>query len=170
MKLLYGLGLFFALFVMCAAPSQAQTGQDGSGRTQASAPPQDKPIQVKSEELRRYEEAIRPSVEKARKTYPEAKKRFLAGLPRGYAFYLTAQLRDKTGRYEQTFIEVREIKDTTVKGIIANDITLVSGYEIGDEYSFPESEILDWTITAPDGTEEGNFVGKFLDEYQKQNP
>jgi uncharacterized protein YegJ (DUF2314 family) len=169
MKLLYGLGLLFALVILCAAPSQAQTGSAGAGQTQ-SGTPQDKPIQVKSEELRRYEEAIRPSVEKARKTYPEAKKRFMAGLPRGYTFYLTTQLRDKSGRYEQTFIEVREIKGETVKGIIANDITLVSGYEIGDDYSFPESEILDWTITAPDGTEEGNFVGKFLDEYQKQKP
>ncbi len=171
MKLLYGSGLLLALLVICAAPAQAQTGQPGSGGQQTpTGAPQDKPLQVKSEELRRYEEAIKPSVEKARKTYPEAKKRFLAGLPRGYTFYLTTQLRDKTGRYEQTFIEVREIKGATVKGVIANDIALVSGYEIGDPYSFPESEILDWTITAPDGTEEGNFVGKFLEEYQKQNP
>lgn len=167
MKLLSRIGLVFALVVVCASLTQAQTGQSGAGNQQQSRPPEDKPIQVESEELRKYEEAIKPYVEKARKTYPQAKKRFLAGLPRGYTFYLTTQLRDKTGRHEQTFIEVREIKDGMVKGVIANDITLVSGYEIGDAYSFPETEMLDWTITAPDGTEEGNFVGKFLDEYQK---
>jgi uncharacterized protein YegJ (DUF2314 family) len=169
MKLLSRLGLMFALVIICASLSQAQTGQSETGKQQ-SRPPEDKPIQVKSEELRRYEEAIKPYVEKALKTYPQAKKRFLAGLPRGHTFYLTTQLRDKAGRHEQTFIEVREIKDGIIKGIIANDITLVSGYEIGDTYSFPESEILDWTITSPDGTEEGTFVGKFLDEYQKQLP
>jgi hypothetical protein len=169
MKLRSRLGLLFALYIICASLSQAQTARPEQGARPAGAP-EDRPIQVKNEELRRYEEAIKPSVEKARKTYPEAKKRYLAGLPRGYTFYLTTQLRDREGRFEQTFIEVREIRNRTVKGIIANDIRLVSGYEIGDPYSFPESEILDWTITAPDGTEEGNFVGKFLDEYQKQNP
>ena len=29
-----------------------------------------------------------------------------------------------------------------------------------------ESDVLDWTISKPDGTEEGNFVGKFLDTYK----
>ena len=160
---------FLALLIIFHSLSYAQSGNSPQSG-QASAPPQDKPIQVKSEELRRYEEAIRPYVEKARKTYPAARKRFLAGLPRGHTFYITTQLRDREGRSEQTFIEVREIKDKTVRGIIANNIALVSGYEIGDSYSFPESEVLDWTIAAPDGTEEGNFVGKFLDEYQKQKP
>jgi len=42
----------------------------------------------------------------------------------------------------------------------------VTGYKHGDTYSFPEADLLDWTISKPDGTEEGNFVGKFLDTYQ----
>jgi uncharacterized protein YegJ (DUF2314 family) len=164
-------GLFILIAIFSVSLAGAQSNQTGAGQQQQPATanrPEDKPIQVKSDELRRYEEAIKPYVEKAKKSYPDAKKRFLAGLPRGHVFYLTTQLRDKTGRFEQTFIEVREIKDGTVKGIVANDITLVSGYEIGDDYSFPESELLDWTIAGPDGSEEGNFVGKFLDEYQKK--
>ena len=35
---------------------------------------------------------------------------------------------------------------------------------------FPESELVDWVITHPDGIEEGNVVGKFLDEWQKTHP
>jgi hypothetical protein len=31
-------------------------------------------------------------------------------------------------------------------------------------YSFQESELVDWLISRPDGSEEGNVVGKFLDE------
>jgi hypothetical protein len=46
----------------------------------------------------------------------------------------------------------------------------VKGYKHGDEYKFPESEVLDWTISKPDGTEEGNFIGKFFDSLrEKQN-
>ncbi len=33
------------------------------------------------------------------------------------------------------------------------------------EYSFNEDELLDWLISKPDGSEEGNVVGKFLDTY-----
>jgi hypothetical protein len=29
-----------------------------------------------------------------------------------------------------------------------------------------EAELLDWLITKPDGSEEGNVVGKFLDTYR----
>jgi hypothetical protein len=36
----------------------------------------------------------------------------------------------------------------------------------GDRYATAETELLDWLITKPDGTEEGNVVGKFLDTYQ----
>ena len=29
--------------------------------------------------------------------------------------------------------------------------------------TMPEDELIDWTIVHPDGSEEGNVVGKFLD-------
>ena len=41
---------------------------------------------------------------------------------------------------------------------------------LGDPYTFPEGELVDWLITHPDGSEEGNVVGKFLDEWQKTRP
>jgi uncharacterized protein YegJ (DUF2314 family) len=132
----------------------------------ASQPPEDKPVSVQAEQLRKFEEAIKPHVEQAKKTYPEAKKRFLAGLPPKEKFYVTVKLRDESGRFEQSFIAVEEIKDGTITGTIANEITHITKYKFGDEYTFPESELLDWTITKADGTEEGNFVGKFLDTYQ----
>jgi Uncharacterized protein conserved in bacteria (DUF2314) len=118
------------------------------------------------EELRKFEEAIKPYVEKARKTYPEAKERYLAGLPPQHTFFVTTRLTDKSGAFEQVFIAVKEIKDGVIKGLIWSDITVVSGYKHGDSYSFSEADLIDWTISNPDGTEEGNFVGKFLDTYQ----
>ena len=43
-------------------------------------------------------------------------------------------------------------------------MTLI-GYGMGQFYSLPESQLIDWMIAKPDGTEEGNEVGKFLDTY-----
>jgi len=127
--------------------------------------PKDKPIDVRSGETQRFDEAIKPSVEMAKKTYPKAKESFLRGLPPKQSFFITTRLHDSRGKFEQVFIAVKEIKDGRVKGMIASDIQIVSGYKSGDLYTFPESELVDWTITKPDGSEEGNFVGKFLDTY-----
>lgn len=130
--------------------------------------PKDKPVVAKSGEVQKLEAAIKPYVEMAKKTYPEVKERFLKGLPPKHSFFITTRLYDSARRFEQVFIAVNEIKDGKVKGLIWSDIQLVSGYRKGDSYTFPESELIDWTISKPDGTEEGNFVGKFLDSYQPQ--
>lgn len=129
--------------------------------------PEDKPQSVQANKLSVLNAALAPYVAEARKTYPAAKARFLQGLPRGEHFFVTTRLYDNAGNFEQVFIAVHAIKNGTVYGVIASDIMAVSGYKLGDYYSFPESRILDWLITHPDGTEEGNVVGKFLDTYGK---
>ncbi len=134
----------------------------------ASSAPVDTPVNANdpaaAEKLRA---AMAPYVQKARDTYPAAKKRYLAGLPLGHAFFATAQLRDGTGAIEQVYISVSDIRDGRISGRIASDIMSVRGFARSDPYSFPESELVDWLISRPDGTEEGNAVGKFLDEWQK---
>ena len=128
--------------------------------------PKDKPVNVGETEAQQLETAIKPYIEKARQTYPQAKARFLSGLPPKHTFFITTRLFDSSKRFEQVFIAVKEIKDGKISGVIASEIHLVSGYREGDTYSFPESELIDWTISRPDGTEEGNFVGNFLDTFQ----
>jgi hypothetical protein len=59
------------------------------------------------------------------------------------------------------------IKNGRIFGRIANDLLGVKAYKRGDLYFLQEEEITDWLITLPDGSEEGNVVGKFLDEWQK---
>ena len=154
----------FILLISTAAFSQ-QPNQEVNIAPNA---PKDKPISGTENEIRQFEEAIKPHVETARKTYPEAKKRFLKGLPPKETFFITTRLKDAAGRFEQVFIAVREIKDGKVTGLIWSDVQLVSGYQLRDSYTFPENELLDWMISKPDGSEEGNFVGKFLDSYQPQ--
>jgi len=128
--------------------------------------PKDKPVNVGETDAQQLETAIKPYIEKARQTYPQAKARFLSGLPPKHTFFITTRLTDPSKHFEQVFIAVKEIKDGQVSGTIASEIHLVSGYREGDTYSFPESELIDWTITRPDGTEKGNFVGNFLDTFE----
>ena len=128
--------------------------------------PKDKPVNAKNTEAEQIEAAIKPYIEKARNTYPQAKARFLNGLPPKHTFFITTRLFDSSKRFEQVFIAVKQIKEGKISGVIASEIRLVSGYKEGDTYSFPEAELIDWTISKPDGTEEGNFVGNFLDSFQ----
>lgn len=110
-----------------------------------------------------------PYIQKARETYPDAKRRYLAGLPAGQSFFGVTQLRDGRGTSEQIFVAVSGIRDGRISGRIASDIVGIKGYKRTDPYSFQESELVDWLISHPDGTEEGNVVGKFLDERNARN-
>ena len=125
--------------------------------------PKDVPATVAPEALPSFEEAIAPYVAEAKRTYPAAKERFLAGLPDGQSFFVTIRLYDSTGTFEQVFIAVRSIESGVITGRIWNDINRVQGYKHGDTHSFGETDILDWLITHPDGAEDGNYVGKYLD-------
>jgi hypothetical protein len=110
-----------------------------------------------------------PYIAKGRATYPAAKKRFLAGLPRNYRFEVRKRLADP-GRtaYEEVFIEVDAIKGGNVYGRIGSELGVVRSYRRWQRISFSESAVLDWTIVHPDGREEGNYVGKFIDTYKPQ--
>ena len=133
--------------------------------------PQDQPVRATGKaEAEEYQAAIAPYIEKGRKTYPEARRRYLAGLPAGHRFFVVTNLRDGSGTSEQVFVAVASITGDRITGRIASDILGVKGFRNGDPYTFPESELVDWLITRPDGTEEGNVVGKFLDEWQKTHP
>jgi uncharacterized protein YegJ (DUF2314 family) len=160
------LALLFALMLGASAGSLAQ--EPDKVPVLAPNAPADKPQSLMSEQAKAFDEAIKPYIEKARKTYPKAKESFLAGLPPKHFFFVTTRLHDSSGRWEQVFIAVKVIKDGMITGLIASDVGTVSGYKFGDKYSFPESELIDWTVSKPDGTEDGNFVGKFLDTYKPE--
>jgi uncharacterized protein YegJ (DUF2314 family) len=129
--------------------------------------PRDKGIQAIEEcQLRHWNRAIQPYVDSARATFPAAKARFLAGLPPRHTLYVTVRLTDEEKLIEQVFIAVDSIRNDRVFGRIASQIELVRGYKYGQSQSVAESEVMDWMISRPDGSEEGNLVGKFQDNYQ----
>jgi uncharacterized protein YegJ (DUF2314 family) len=132
--------------------------------------PKDEPVQAStSVERENLEREIAPYIERARKSYPDAKKRYLAGLPRGHRFAVVTKLRSP-GHEEAVFVTVTGIKGDQVTGHIDSDIRGVAGYKAGDSYTLPERDIVDWVIVKPDGSEEGNLVGKFLDERNAKQP
>ena len=136
--------------------------------TAPASPPPDPPAQGQGEdEIQRLLAAIEPYVQKARATYPWVRDRFLAGLPEGAALFVTVQLHDLSGNMEQAFVQVESIRDGRIGGNILNDINTVVDYHKGEHYSFPESELIDWTLANADGSEEGNVVGTFLDSWQQ---
>ena len=125
--------------------------------------PADKPVDIHAGELQKFDSLIAPYVAKARKSLPDAKKKFQKGLKKGEVFFLTIRIYDSDKKYEQVFIRVKEWKGEKISGTIANDLGVVKEYKNGQLVEFTEKEVLDWLISKPDGSEEGNFVGKFLD-------
>lgn len=128
--------------------------------------PKDKPVQFNDEASKKFEAAIAPYVAKARATLPDTKKRFAQGLNKGEVLFVTTRLHDADGKFEQVFVEVKSWKDTTITGLLATDPGLIKGHKQGEKMVVDEKDVYDWTISKPDGTEEGNFVGNFLDTYK----
>ena len=131
-------------------------------------PPPDKPLRAAGEEkIDALLKAEKPYIAKGRATYPAAKKRYLAGLPRGYTFAVRKHLSDPGGeRNEEVFVYVDAITAGVIYGRIASELGAVRSFRQRQRISFPESDVLDWTIIHPDGGEEGNYVGKFIDTYK----
>jgi hypothetical protein len=134
----------------------------------ASNAPQDRPFGADPGAVDQLEQGTAPLVRQARETYPDAKRRFLTGLPPGEVFFVTARLRDERGRFEQVFVHVEHIVGDVIAGSLASDINLVRHYKRGDHFELKEGELVDWLISKPDGSEEGNLVGKYLDKLQEQ--
>lgn len=157
-----------ALILSLAGPALAQARRNDSPL--AAGAPTDQPVALTGEyasSLREFEQLIAPAVKQAHKTLPKARQRFTAGLPAGQAFFLTTRIFDTDGRFEQVFVRVKNWSSGTVQGLISNELNVVQQYKPGQLITFPETAVLDWTISTADGREEGNFVGKLLDSLQR---
>ena len=135
-----------------------------------AAHPPDKPVTSAGQAaFDARNKAMAPYIERGRATYPAAKKRFLAGLTSGQTFSVMKRLSEGNGAVvEDVFVYVDSIKDGKIYGRIASELQAIKSQHQWDKISFPESEIMDWTIVHADGSEEGNAVGKFLDTYKPQ--
>ncbi len=114
------------------------------------------------EQVKSLDRALAPYIERAQKTFPGVEARFSAGLPEGHSLFVTAKLYDECGKSELAFISVTGIQGGIVEGRILSNLKVVTFYRFRDRYAFPRDQLVDWLITYPDGTEEGNVLGKFM--------
>jgi hypothetical protein len=108
-------------------------------------------------------------VHQARFTWPPVRTRFELGLPKGNVLFVSLQLVDSDQRRETVFIRVLSLSGDRIKGMIASDLESVHGFKAGQTLEFAESAILDWTISRPDGSEEGNLIGKYLESRETRS-
>ncbi len=173
MRIRRALPLGLVLCAACASstppPAEAPSVQSGNAPLGPSSPhaPKDRVVAVSgpADENPRAKmfELLAPHVAQAKATYPQAKQRYLAGLARGETLFVTVRLFDPADHFEQVFIRVDHIEGTRIEGRIASEIVAVQGYHSGDHYALNEPDLVDWLISKPDGSEEGNYVGKFMD-------
>lgn len=132
--------------------------------------PKDRPVSAKFQcQLEALQRAIAPMSAAARASFPAARERFERGLPPHNTFFVSTWLRDSVGGQELVFVAVDSItgpRDTAqVAGRIWNPVQVVRGYTYRQPYTFSAANLVDWMVARPDGSEEGNEVGKFMDTY-----
>lgn len=133
--------------------------------------PQDNPMKIHAGNRDKFAQMIAPYIEMAKRTFPDVKKKFLAGVYQKVHRILQVQitLSDKNGLNEMTFMKVLGCKGDLFQGTVNNDLRIVKGYAAGDTVSFMQNEILNWVVVDAEGHEEGNFVGKAIDAIQYKN-
>ncbi|MDF1738432.1 MAG: DUF2314 domain-containing protein [Verrucomicrobiales bacterium] len=123
--------------------------------------PKDRVVTLKDA---RIEELIRTYSAMSREELPGIIKRFKKGLEEGSKMFVTTRITDPAkNTFEQVFVEVSAIEGDVLSGRIASHLTQLTNYRIGDPYSCQQNQVLDWTIQKPDRSEEGNYVGRFMD-------
>lgn len=83
----------------------------------------------------------------------------------GKIFYVVTKLHQNES-FEQVFVKVKKIQDTTYIGTIASDPLGKVKFKSGDTIKVDLAQIEDWSIVLADGKEEGNLQGKALDLLQ----
>lgn len=136
-----------------------------------AAPPKDNPLFIREGKKDKFAQMIAPYIEMAKRTFPDVKKKFLAGVYQKEHRILQVQitLSDKNGLNEMTFMKVLGCKGDLFQGTVNNDLRIVKGYAAGDTVSFMQNEILNWVVVDAEGNEEGNFVGKAIEAIQYKN-
>jgi hypothetical protein len=109
---------------------------------------------------------MQPLTIRAQASLPDAIRRFAAGLAPNHYFSVTIRLYDRTGREENVFVGVQGLRGDTLVGHLNSEIRVVTGFQRGMRVLVLPDAVLDWTILRPDGSEEGNLIGKWIDSLQ----
>ncbi|QJX46495.1 hypothetical protein HMJ29_05910 [Hymenobacter taeanensis] len=98
----------------------------------------------------------------ARRTLPQLRQRYQRGLPAGATCYLTAVVLNEGATPEPVVVLVSSWQAGQVAGRIVR--VGPNGQTVANAPTdFAEAAVVDWLLLRPDGSEEGNYLGKFFD-------
>lgn len=146
-----------------AASASPKAGDPGTAPALSPNAPADKPLM--GHRTPEQEAKIKELQAQDMKQWPDVKARYAKGLPADEHLFVTTEL-TSPGKSESVFVAVKSINGNTITGVIASEIMNVEGYKANDPYTLQESAVTDWLISKPDGSEEGNLVGNYLDTLQ----
>lgn len=113
--------------------------------------------------LARNETALADPVREALRTLPQAKKKFLAGLPGGDQFLLLVRVAATDTSFRQASARVLGWRGNTVQALLLPETNGSATPTEPMPVSFPEAAVVDWTLLRASGREEGNYVGRYTD-------
>lgn len=148
--------LLAGVALLAAAPAFAQVPKPVV-LTAATAPAGVRPA------LARDELALADPVREALRTLPQAKKKFLAGLPNGDQFLLSVRVIAGDTSFRQVSARVLGWHGGTVQALLLPGGADSAGPGEPVPVSFPETAVVDWTLLRASGREEGNYVGRYTD-------
>ena len=146
-----------ALLVVGTAQTAAAQAAAPVVLTAATAPAGVRPA------LTRDETALADPVREALRTLPQAKKKFLAGLPAGDQFLLSVRVAASDTSFRQASARVLGWRGNTVQALLLPEAADSATPAEPMPVSFPETAVVDWTLLRASGREEGNYVGRYTD-------
>jgi hypothetical protein len=154
--------IMLALASLHTVPASAQA----PARRLSPNAPEDRPVSATAVcQWQAMLKAMEPYVAQARQSYPDARRRFVGRAQPVRPLFVTTQIHDAKGHHEEVFVAVDSIVGARIFGTLSSPIDIVQGYRYRQPYDFDDSELVDWTFANPDGSEEGNVVGKFIETY-----
>jgi hypothetical protein len=147
--------LFISLAILSATCMTSRSQSiDGVGSA-----PQGRQAEVASKDKGEELSLEKRNIARARATFPEAKRRFLAGLPDGYKLFVEAESK---GGFDGALIAVNEIRSGQIRGDWPRGMQTDSSEVRERAYILSEEDITDWIIVRPDGVTEGNFHSRLI--------
>jgi hypothetical protein len=150
LSLLVGAALLLAVPTVAQAPTPVVL-------TAATAPAGVRPA------LARNETALADPMREALRTLPQAKKKFLAGLPIGDQFLLSVRVIATDTSFRQASARVLGWHGNTVQALLLPETTTAATTAEPMPVTFSEAAVVDWTLLRASGREEGNYVGRYTD-------
>ena len=115
--------------------------------------------------LAQLDSAMWPQIVEAKATLKEVHKRWNKGLPKGDQLFVTVRLYNEKGEFEHVLGRVDKWVPNRLFVTIASVMTTSDKFKPGMSMSFEQTIVVDWKIVHADGSEEGNYVKQFLEDY-----